>query len=101
VIGVDPASIVPLALTSDVADAPGRFAAVAADWIEDCYEADRFVWADHWHYASHELTLCISSRDPARRRVFAPRMVRMGVSLLRLRSASSVSMISLSMISRG
>ena len=62
-IGVDPASIVPLALTSDVEDAPSRFAAVAADWIEDRYETGRFVWADHWHYASHELLACAFSRE--------------------------------------
>ena len=54
-IGVDPADILPLAMTSDVKDAPSRFAAIAADWIEDRYETGRFVWADHWHYAPYEL----------------------------------------------
>jgi hypothetical protein len=54
-IGIDPASILFLASTPDVFDAPARFAAVATDWIEDRYETDRFRWADQWHYASYEL----------------------------------------------
>ena len=62
-IGVDPTSIVPLAPTSDVADAPARFAAVAADWIDDHYGADCFVWAEHWHYAPHELLSRAFSRE--------------------------------------
>lgn len=62
-IGVDPASIVPLAMTPHVEDVPSRFAAVAADWIEDCYGAGRFVWADHWHYAPHELLARAFSRE--------------------------------------
>ena len=62
-IGVDPASIVPLAMISNVADAPSRFAAVAADWIEDRYETGRFVWGDHWHYAPHELLARAFSRE--------------------------------------
>jgi len=50
-------------MTSDVEDAPSRFAAVAADWIEDRYETGRFVWADHWHYAPHALLLRAFSRE--------------------------------------
>lgn len=33
-IGIDPASIVPLSSNPDVTDAPARFAAIAADWID-------------------------------------------------------------------
>lgn len=62
-IGVDPASIAPLAQTSDVTDAPGRFVAVAADWIDRRYEAGSFVWAEHWHYAPHELLAQVFSRE--------------------------------------
>jgi hypothetical protein len=63
VIGIDPASIVSLAQISAVSDAPGRFAAVAADWIDHRYEAGRFVWAEHWHYAPHELLAQAFSRE--------------------------------------
>lgn len=62
-IGIDPASIVPLAQTSAVPDAPGRFAAVAADWIEDRYGAGCFVWAKHWHYAPYKLLARAFSRE--------------------------------------
>jgi hypothetical protein len=62
-IGIDPASIIPLASTSDVADAPARFAAVAADWIEDRYETDRFRWVDQWHYAPYELLARVYSHE--------------------------------------
>jgi hypothetical protein len=55
VIGLDPPSLIPLACTIDVSDAPARFTAVAADWIEDRYGLDRFVWQDHWHHAPHGL----------------------------------------------
>ena len=63
-IGVDPASIVPLSPTSNVADAPARFAAVAADWIAKRYRASGFVWEEHWHYAPYELlALAFSSEE--------------------------------------
>jgi len=63
VIGVDPAGILPLAMTSDVEDASSRFVAIAADWIEDRYETGRFVWADHWHYAPYELLARAFTRE--------------------------------------
>lgn len=62
-IGIDPASIVPLAQVDIGADAPARFAAVAADWIEDSHGADFFSWQDHWHRAPHDLLMQVFPRD--------------------------------------
>lgn len=61
-IGIDPASIVPLPQRVDVIDAPARFAMVAADWIEDHCGADYFAWESHWHHAPHELLALAFSR---------------------------------------
>jgi hypothetical protein len=63
VIGVDPAAIVPIALVPGVPDAPARFAAVAADWIEDSYGADYFSWQEHGHRAPYDLLALAFSRD--------------------------------------
>jgi hypothetical protein len=54
-IGIDPASICPLPYEVDVPDKEARFAAVAADWIEDRFGAADFSWQSHWHYAPREL----------------------------------------------
>lgn len=62
-IGIDPRDIVPLSEIAEVADAPARFAAVAADWIEDRYGADCFAWKDHWHHAPHDLLSRAFTRD--------------------------------------
>src|SRR4029077_7088430 len=62
VIGVDPASIVSLSGIPAVPAAQARFAAVAADWIEEHYGA-YFVWADHWRYAPYELLVLAFSRE--------------------------------------
>lgn len=62
-IGVDPKSIVPLALVAAVPEAPARFAAVAADWIEDRYGAEYFSWHEHGHRAPHDLLAKAFSRD--------------------------------------
>jgi YD repeat-containing protein len=61
-IGVAPPSLVPLSLVGSVADAPDRFAAVAADWIEDHYGRNYFTWQEHWHRAPYELLARVFSR---------------------------------------
>ncbi len=62
-IGVDPASIVPLSPMADVPDAEIRFAAVAADWIEDHYGANYFTWQSHWHHAPRDLLAQAYTRE--------------------------------------
>jgi hypothetical protein len=54
-IGIDPASIVPLRAIAEVSNAPARFVAVASDWIEDHCGAAYFEWSSHWHHAPFEL----------------------------------------------
>lgn len=62
-IGIHPADIVPLDEQAGVPDAAARFVAVAADWIEDCYGANCFVWDQHWHYAPYELLAQAFTRE--------------------------------------
>ena len=62
-IGVDPKSIVPLALVAPVLDAPARFAAVAADWIEDRFGAEYFSWQSYGHHAPYDLLARTFTRD--------------------------------------
>jgi hypothetical protein len=67
-IGIDPRSLVPLGRVDgnpadSIPNAQARFRAVAADWIEDRYEADRFVWEEHWHYAPYALLAQAFTRE--------------------------------------
>jgi len=63
VIGVDPTSLVPLTPLEDVPDASERFAAVAADWIEDHCGANYFSWSAHAHQAPYALLAQAFTRD--------------------------------------
>lgn len=62
-IGIDPMSLIPLASTHAVLDAPARFGAVAADWIEKHYKAGHFTWQEHWHYAPQVLLAQTFTRE--------------------------------------
>src|SRR5580765_82388 len=62
-IGVNPADLVPITVVSCVPDAPARFIAVAADWIEDHYGMDYFSWEEHWHLAPYELLARVFSHE--------------------------------------
>jgi hypothetical protein len=63
IIGIDPTSVVPLSQDDRVPDAPERFAAIAADWIEDHCGADHFSWQSHWHHAPYDLLTRAFSRE--------------------------------------
>lgn len=62
-LGIDPASIVPLYPIDGEFDPLPKFLTVANNWIEDRFGIEYFSWKNHWHYAPYELLVRAFTRE--------------------------------------